>query len=110
MDYCVDLAHTTKLAFFELLGDSSSATPSRGKDVLEPTARVINAFVDLLEDDEEQEGVGENDKKSLELLREWKGFEIEVNFCLLVFLYVFPAFLICTSFFSNAVNSPILFR
>ncbi|KAJ3727590.1 hypothetical protein C8R42DRAFT_717035 [Lentinula raphanica] len=44
---------------------------------LEPTARVINSFVDLLEEDEEKEGVAEKDKKSLELLREWKGFEIE---------------------------------
>ncbi|KAJ3813438.1 hypothetical protein F5876DRAFT_87076 [Lentinula aff. lateritia] len=44
---------------------------------LEPTARVINSFVDLLEEDEDRDGVEEKDKKSLELLREWKGFEIE---------------------------------
>ncbi|KAF5365401.1 hypothetical protein D9757_011667 [Collybiopsis confluens] len=60
-------------------GPSSSAY--RNKDTLEPTARVINAFVDLLEDEEEGDegsgGVDENDKRSLELLREWKGFEVE---------------------------------
>lgn len=60
----------------------SDKAKSRGtRDGLEPTARVINAFVDLLEADEEGEGVDEKDRKSLELLREWKGFEVEV--CLL---------------------------
>ncbi|KIK62672.1 hypothetical protein GYMLUDRAFT_41590 [Collybiopsis luxurians FD-317 M1] len=57
-----------------------SGDPSyRNKDTLEPTARVINAFVDLLEEEEEREadGVDDKDKKSLELLREWKGFEVE---------------------------------
>ena len=45
---------------------------------------MINSFVDFLEEDEEQEGVDEKDKKSLELLREWKGFEVEVNSYFLV--------------------------
>ncbi|GAW06780.1 c2h2 finger domain-containing protein [Lentinula edodes] len=48
-----------------------------GTEGLEPTARVINSFVDLLEEDEDRDGIEEKDKKSLELLREWKGFEIE---------------------------------
>ncbi|KAF9058490.1 hypothetical protein BDP27DRAFT_1343518 [Rhodocollybia butyracea] len=56
----------------------SDKAKSRGtRDGLEPTARVINSFVDLLEEDEEGEGVEEIDRKSLELLREWKGFEVE---------------------------------
>lgn len=50
-----------------------------GTEGLEPTARVINSFVDLLEEDEDRDGIEEKDKKSLELLREWKGFEIEVK-------------------------------
>ncbi|KAJ3981136.1 hypothetical protein F5890DRAFT_1575252 [Lentinula detonsa] len=58
--------------------DKNSSSRS-GMEGLEPTARVINSFVDLLEEDEEREGVVEKDKKSLELLREWKGFEIEVT-------------------------------
>ncbi|KAJ3729113.1 hypothetical protein DFJ43DRAFT_480988 [Lentinula guzmanii] len=63
---------------WNVLDTSKDKNSSRsGMEGLEPTARVINSFVDLLEEDEEREGVVEKDKKSLELLREWKGFEIE---------------------------------
>ncbi|KAJ4480963.1 hypothetical protein J3R30DRAFT_3656676 [Lentinula aciculospora] len=63
---------------WNVLDASKDKGPGKtGTDGLEPTAKVINSFVDLLEEDEEREGVEEKDKKSLELLREWKGFEIE---------------------------------